>query len=237
MAPGAYRDEAWIAATWVGNDWITVALAAPLLVVAIARARSPGRPRALALGVLAYVAYNYTFYLFGARLNAFFPLYLLAITSAAAAIAVELKADLQSWSPLPAASERLAGAILFGIGTILAAVWMAFWAGYALAGRPTPIEPEAFKVVAATDLLLLVPTLLSGGWLLLRRHRAGQLIGAIAAVQGGLYLLVLTVNSALLISMGLADWPGELPVWGPLLLITVSVGWVLFRGAKGVVQR
>jgi hypothetical protein len=35
------------------------------------------------------------------------------------------------------------------------------WAAYAFAGRPTPIEPEAFKVVAALDLCLMGPALAS----------------------------------------------------------------------------
>jgi hypothetical protein len=75
-----YRDVPWITATWFGNDWITLLAAVPTMTLALVRMRN-GSPRWLLvwLGMLAYVAYNYCFYLFGAALNAFFPLYVAAV--------------------------------------------------------------------------------------------------------------------------------------------------------------
>jgi hypothetical protein len=44
------------------------------------------------------------------------------------------------------------------------------------AGRPTPIDPEAFKIVAALDLLWLAPALAGDGTLLSKqRPWAGHL--------------------------------------------------------------
>jgi hypothetical protein len=37
--PGEYRDVEWIRATWFGNDWVTLAVGAPLLVAALLLAR------------------------------------------------------------------------------------------------------------------------------------------------------------------------------------------------------
>jgi len=48
------------------------------------------------------------------------------------------------------------------------------------AGRPTPIEPEAFKIVAALDLSLMVPALTCGGVLLWNRHPWGYVLASIA---------------------------------------------------------
>jgi hypothetical protein len=107
------------------------------------------------------------------------------------------------------------------------------WGAYAFAGRPTPIEPEVFKIVAALDLSLMVPTLAVGGVLLWRRQPWGYLIATIAAIQGALYLLVLSVNSAIAISRGLAAAPGELPFWGPLASFTTLAALVLLRSASG----
>jgi len=107
------------------------------------------------------------------------------------------------------------------------------WGAYAFAGRPTPIEPEAFKIVAALDLSLMVPTLAVGGVLLWRRQPWGYLIATIAAIQGAWYLLVLSVNSAIAISRGLAAAPGELPFWGPLASFTTLAALVLLRSASG----
>ena len=38
-----YRDAGWIKATWFGNDWVTLAVAVPLLVVALLVARQGSR--------------------------------------------------------------------------------------------------------------------------------------------------------------------------------------------------
>lgn len=53
-----------------------------------------------------------------------------------------------------------------------------------------------------------------------RGRPGGHLVAAVAAVQGALYLLVLSVNSAVAIGLGLASAPGELPIWGPLAIFT-----------------
>jgi hypothetical protein len=39
-APEQYRDVEWIKATWVGNDWLTLVVAVPLLLIS-----SNGYPR------------------------------------------------------------------------------------------------------------------------------------------------------------------------------------------------
>lgn len=83
--------------------------------------------------------------------------------------------------------------------------------------------PEAFKVVAALDLSVMVPTLTVGGILLWRRQPWGYVIAAIGSIQGALYLLVLSVNSIVAIRRGLVAAPGELPIWGMLMVFTTAV--------------
>ena len=104
---------------------------------------------------------------------------------------------------------RLLGGALAVIGVGLGAVWIVMWAAYAFAGRPTPVDPEAFKVVAALDLSLMVPALTLGGVWLWKRRPWGYTIAAIASIQGALYLLVLSVNAAVAIRRGLASPPGR----------------------------
>src|SRR6186997_523856 len=79
----AYRDVEWIRATWFGNDWVTLIVAAPLLFIGLARtAVGSVRGLLLWLGLIGYALYNYAFYLFGAALNAFFPIYVVAVVLA-----------------------------------------------------------------------------------------------------------------------------------------------------------
>jgi hypothetical protein len=232
---GEYRDVEWIRATWYGNDWVTLILALPLLVVALALARRGAvRGQLLWLGMLGYSTYNYAFYLFGAALNVFFPLYaILLVLSVVGLILALSRIDVTAVAEVFAVRTpvQIIGGCLVGIGVGLACVWLALWAGYAFAGRATPIEPEAFKLVAALDLTVMVPALTTGGILLWRRAAWGFVLSTLAGVQGALYLLVLAVNSLIMIRRDLAEPPGELPIWGPLGLITAAVTVLLLANA------
>lgn len=74
--PDQYRDLGYVRETWFGNDLITLVLGVPLLAVSLRLERHNFvLGRLLWLGVLGYGVYNYAFYLFGAALNAFFPIY------------------------------------------------------------------------------------------------------------------------------------------------------------------
>jgi hypothetical protein len=89
--PARYRDVEWIRATWFGNDGVTLLFAVPMLFVARRLARCGSvRGRLVWLGMLGYGVYNYSFYLLGAALNAFFPLYALAVVVAGAALILGL---------------------------------------------------------------------------------------------------------------------------------------------------
>ncbi len=237
LAPGAYRDVAWIKAAWFGNDLVTLLVAVPLLLGAMRSAsRGSTRARLIWLGVLGYAVYNYAYYLLGAALNVFFALYALTFVVATGALilglvgtsATSVARDFPSGTP----TALLGGYYVF-VAAGLSVVWLGTWAAYAFAGRPTPVETEAFRLVAALDLTLMVPALVTGGVLLWRRSPWGYVIAAVAGVQATLYLLVLTVNSTVAIARGLAAAPGELPIWGPLLALTVTATTWLIRSCAG----
>ena len=69
--------------------------------------------------------------------------------------------------------------------------------------------------------------------MLWRRRPAGYLIATAAAIQGALYLLVLSVNAVIAIRRGLVAAPGELPMWAPLALFTTIAAVVLVCSASG----
>jgi len=235
-----YRDVEWIRATWFGNDCVTLVVAVPLLVIGhVSAARGSVRGLLLWLGLLGYGVYNYAFYLFGAALNAFFLLYALTVVLAVVTLILALSHVDVAWviasvrSTLPI---RLVGGSLVFVGTGLAAVWIAMWAGYVFAGRPTPVEPETFKLVAALDLSLIVPALTIGGILLWHRMPWGYIIAPIASIQGALYLVVLSVNSIVAIRRGLVTPPGELPIWGLLAVFTAAIAFVLLANVRRLDQ-
>jgi hypothetical protein len=233
--PSAYRDAEWIKATWFGNDCVTLLFAAPLMWLSGRKAAS-GSSRAglVSLGTVGFAIYNYAFYLFGAALNVFLPLYVVA----AGVAIVTLASGLSAIDPVVVSVRmqhgiyvRWLGGYLVFVAIGLTMVWIAMWAAYVFAGRPTPVDPEAFKIVAALDLLWLAPTLGAGGVLLWKRRPWGVVIGTAAAVQGAIYLLVLSVNSTIAVRRGLAASPGELPIWAPLAVLTSVAAVLLLKGA------
>jgi hypothetical protein len=232
----AYRDVEWIRATWFGNDWVTLVVAVPLLSIGLVRAAvGSARGVLLWLGLIGYALYNYAFYLFGAVLNVFFPIYVVSLVLAATVLILALShidAAQLAKSVRPTAPLRLLGGSLVFIAIGLASAWVAMWAAYVFAGRPTPVEPEAFKVVAALDLSLMVPALAVGGVLIWRRMAWGVVISAIASIQGALYLFVLSVNSVVAIHRGLTNAPGELPIWGTLTIVMGSIALVLLASIR-----
>ena len=69
---------------------------------------------------------------------------------------------------------RLVGGYFVFVGISLAATWLAVWAAYAFAGRPTPGRDRSVsELVAALDTILMVPALAIGG-VLLWRHNAAR---------------------------------------------------------------
>jgi hypothetical protein len=125
---------------------------------------------------------------------------------------------------------RIIGGYFAFVGVGLASAWLAMWAAYAFAGRPTPVEPDAFKEVAAVDLAVMVPALTCGGVLLWKQHPWGYIVAPIAGIQGSLYLVVLSLNSYIAIDRGLVTAPGELPAWGLLACATSAATMLLLAG-------
>lgn len=227
-----YRDVGFVRDTWFGNDLVTLLIAVPALLVALSLdARGSLRGRLLWLGVLAYGVYNYAFYLFGAAINAFFPIYVIAFLLGAITLAtVLLRTDAAALTAQ--VQRRTPTRVIAGYQVVLAAgvgtSWIVMWAAHVFAGRATPIEPEAFRLVAAMDLVAMVPSLAAGGVLLWRRSVWGVVVSGLAGVLATLYLTVLTVSGVLFVYWGIADPPGEAPIWGSLALATaVTTGFLL----------
>jgi len=125
---------------------------------------------------------------------------------------------------------RLLGGYFVVVGAGLVVAWVGMWAAHVFFGRPTPIEPEAFKLVAALDLSFMAPLLILSGVQLWHRHLAGCLAGAVAGIQASIYLTVLSVNSTFAVRSGRIEAPGELPVWAMLAAATIVATLLLMRG-------
>lgn len=242
-----YRDVERIRAAWLGNDWITLGVAVPLLLLALhGGRRGSARSALLRAGLFAYGVYNYAFYVFGAALNAFFPLYVLALVASLLGLLAagsRLDAAAVAAGFHPRTPVRALGAYFALVAVALTAAWLGIWGAHVFAGQPTPVEPEAFRLVAGLDLSLMVPALGGGGVLLWRRRAWGYVIAAVAGVQGSLYLLALSAGAAAAVGRGVVEPPGELPVWGTLAAATTAATVTLLlcagtggRGRQGALE-
>src|ERR1044071_3889065 len=97
---GLYRDNTLVTAAFRGNDLITLVVAVPGLLIALRMIRrGSARAHLVGLGLLAYMLYNYVFYLYGAAFNRFFLLYVALVALSITALIISISSlDVQSIS-------------------------------------------------------------------------------------------------------------------------------------------
>ncbi len=239
---GVYRDNAFVTTTWLGNDTVTLFLAVPILLTAMAFGMRGSRMATLVwLGVLDYMLYNYAFYLFGASFNVFFLVYaaLLALSIFALIFGLvgldvaTLSRQFSEKTPV----KWIGGYFLF-VAMGLSAVYLMQSIGFiftrqlpaivAISGHPT-------NVVFALDLTLLIPWLAVGAVWLMKRQPWGYVVAGILSIKGPLYTLVLAVNSLLVVRAGISQ-TSELPLWGTLTVLGLIAGALLFANMKSSMQ-
>jgi len=217
LVGGTYRDAASDVAVFRGNDLVTLVVSVPLLVVGMALARrASARGALLWLGMLAYQLYNYAFYLFGTAFNRWFIAY-------AALFSVSLFALIYALPRLDV------NAIAQGFKDKTPVKWVAgfmlFFAvpwGLMVLSRPlsyifTGVLPEGIeriKLVFALDLSLMVPFMILGAVLLLKRRPWGYVLASIMMLYGAVYSLALFFMSAFAADFSLSgNWDSLTPLW------------------------
>lgn len=219
VAPGLYRDDAFALNAWRLNDPVTLLLALPTLVLSFNAARRGSlRGTLVWLGALQFALYNYAFYLFGAAINVFFPLYVALFTLSGFALIFGL-ADLDigriSEAFLPRRSDRLVAGYLAFWALVLAVAWIAQWAFFVFADQVPEIGEEPFRLIAALDLAFVVaPVGLASAWVW-RRQPWGRVIAVMMLVKGVLYSALLSAASLPLFGTG---WGGD-PLLGLWLVL------------------
>ncbi len=195
---GLYREGAWAREALRGGDLVSLVVVAPLLAVSLALAMCGSR-RGLAvwLGCLAYAAYNYAFYAFGATFNDAFIVHVAAMSLAVYAIGCamwSLAASSVSAAPPSVRAPRAVGWFLAIVGCLQAALWIFVIARNALTGEVIHDVPVAGQhLVLALDLGLAMPAMVLAGVLLIRRRPLGFVLGLAMAIMGAAYQLNLMV--------------------------------------------
>ncbi len=232
---GLYRDNLFVTSAWKGNDVVTLLIAIPLLVTALAfSARGSLRAQLIWMGVLDYMLYNYAFYLFGAAFNWFFLIYVALLGLSIFALVFGLvnldvnriRQQFRERTPV----RWIAGYMLF-VAAGLSLVYFAQAFAFIFTGQLPAIVTRTghpTSVVFALDLTLLVPVLVLGAVWLLRRKPWGYVLAGVATVKGAAYTLVLTAGSFWAANAGVPDAAAEIPLWLALTVIGMLAGMFLF---------
>lgn len=222
-ADGIYHDNALVTASWRGTDVVSLVVAVPLLVVASLTTRRGSAPGTLlCLGLLAYAAYNYAFYLFGAAFNRLFLVYVAVLVVSTLGLIFGLSSRrVRSMADriVVARRDRWIGWLVVLVALGLGLFWV--WASVddLRTGRVPPMVTATghpTNVTGALDLWLVVTFgLLGGGWLA-RGKPWGFIVSAVWTVKGAVYMIALSAASLSSYVAGATDGMAETGLWGPI---------------------
>jgi hypothetical protein len=238
---GVFRDDAInFVAQAIGQDYVTLAVALPVLVIsAVFTSRGSERARLVWLGALAYVVYTYAIYAFHVRFNPLFLVYvallgfsLYALIGGLATTDFQaLKARFTQRTPTRAVSVFLAVmTVLFYL------VWLGEVAPAMVGGDVPKSVVEAGTPTGSAhvlDMAWMLPAMgLTALWLWRGRAIAYALAGALLAFAA----LITLALGAMMVAMSLYGQPvaiGMAAVFG--LVSAVSLGMLIWymRGLKG----
>lgn len=239
-----YRDGDAVVAMLRGYDLAAVAVAVPLLALAMASPFRGSIPmRLVGAGTLAFVVYDYAYYVFGTSFNDLFLLHVTTFSTALFAFVLTLSSlDLtgmtgRSRSRAPA---RTAAVILGVLAASLAGLWISGALGFALNGT-VPDDGNALvypieitHLGYAMDLALLVPAYGLAAVLLWRRAPWGYALGAVALVAGAFTQVTYMVALVFQSRAGIAGSSAFDP-FAPVILAAyvIGAGLLLFDVRRG----
>ncbi len=241
---GLYRDNTFVKSAWRGNDWVTLVVAVPTLIAAIALARRGSlRAQLVWLGLLDYMLYNFAFYLFGAAFNWFFLLYVALFTLSILALiygvlGIDAVAIAQKFHPRTPV-QWISGYMLFiaaGLGGVYVVQSVVFILNGQLPGIVTATGHPT-SVVFALDFSMLIVWLVLGAVWLWQRQPWGFVIAAVSLIKGASYTLVLSAGSFVATRAGVASAAAELPVWLTLTLTNLIAILFLLGNLQAAASR
>jgi hypothetical protein len=226
LRPELYNDNPFVAGGWLGNDIVTLVVFVPLFAWATQSSLLGSmRGRLVWLGALAYLVYDYAFYLFGAAFNALFLVYAFLFGASACTLVVGLiTVDANACPQAP----RWVGVWMGLVALFLGGFWIAISGAYLFTGVVPPMVATTghpTNLIGALDLSLVVPMNALGAWLVWQREPWGFVLGAMANVKGALYMTALsaaTVTAAV-------DGAGQLALWTTIGLGCLVASVALLR--------
>lgn len=222
---GPYRNmPAEVAVQGLAQDYVTLALGIPLLVLAaLWNSRGSARSRAFLAGVSFYFLVQYTMYLAMAAYNELF-----LVWTALAGLSLHLLvravlplARAGAGAPAPEASRatrRYVGIFLIVNGALVMSLWLSVVVPPLLAGTlyPAGLAHLTTMIVQGFDLAWFLPPSLMAGWALLRGRAAGRWAAPAYSVFLSLQMVALLAKIIWMSAVGAGA--------GPALVLVPALG-------------
>ena len=238
FANNIYRDNELVKAVWLGNDIVTLFVAIPIMIGALFFSlRNSLKARLIWMGTLWYMVYNYIFYMYGTAFNKLFLLYVIIFTlSIYALILALMKIDIKSFKQkisfnIPV--KWISSYMLF-FAIMIGGLWIAQSLSFVFTSKvPLGITQTGNPsgVVFATDLSLLVSTLIVGAILLLKREVWGYIISIISLTKCLLYPFVLVIGG-IIAYQRTGSWDSLTPLYILLWIGSLLSYIYLLKGIK-----
>lgn len=182
VLPTAYaRETASWAAQGIGQDWVDVLVAVPVLLLSALLARRGSRRAALVMGgATVYTVYSLVLYAFAVHFNQLFLVYSAALGVGFYALLNLVISysgdDPRSWLSPGSLARRAAGAFAVFLGVAFYALWLAEIVPAIAAGQPPKTLAEVGLItnpVQVLDVGIVLPAFVIGGIALLSGRRLG----------------------------------------------------------------
>ena len=236
---GIYRDTPYFTAQAVGQDFITLAVALPALIIgAILAARGSRRAHLVWLGILVYLVYSYVIYALAVRFNPLFLVYVALLGFSLYALIgglattdfAGIKARFSQATPVRAVSIFLAV-----LATLFYFMWLSETIPALLAGEvPQSVTDNgtSTNAVHVLDMAWILPAMLLSAVLLWRRLALGYALAGALLTFGALIVLAVM---AMIVSMslyGLGVAIGQAVVFAVVAVIILGMLVWYLRGLK-----
>jgi hypothetical protein len=227
-----YRDSEFIILSWRTNDMITILVAVPMLIISMFYGMHGSRRGYIVwMGLLLYMLYNYSFYLFGAAFNKLFLVYVTIVALSIYALIIGLSSFTVSQRNIFhfGFASRIVAVYLFLVTLPLLAVEGMQCVKFIV----NDTLPSAPPLIFALDLTLVIPASLVAAILLWRNNSWGFVWSVLMLVKGFVYGLNLSIGTGILAySEVFGRWDKLLPFY-----ITVAIGglagaWILLKNVN-----
>lgn len=212
---GVYRfDSAFKGAANRGADAVTLVLAIPLLLMALARAvRGSFRARLLLLGALVWFLYVGVSLALGAAYNSLFLLYVALFSASLFGVVAIVRAidpGALAARTGPDMPRLVPGAFMLASGIVTLGIWLQPLVSAARSGEPPALLDGSTTMVTDTlDLGVIVPLTILSGVLILRRRPVGYILAFSLLVLEALLAPMIAMQTLFQLDAGVDLGTGE----------------------------